>query len=54
MCPVRKLKINTASIELVPDVPQPIPIKLELIDQETLRLTSTGNQFPLLYERQKE
>lgn len=54
MCPVRKLKINTASIEVVPDVPQPIPIKLELIDQETLRLTSTGNQFPLLYERQKE
>lgn len=54
MCPVRKLKINTASIEVVPDVSQPISIKLELIDQEILRLTSTGNQFPLLYERQKE
>ena len=54
MCPVRKLKINTASIEVVPDVPQPIPIRLELIGQKTLRLTSTGNQFPLRYERQKE
>ena len=54
MCPVRKLKINTASIEVVPDVPQPIPIMLKLLDQEILRLTSTGNQFPLLYERQKE
>ena len=54
MCPVKRMKITSTSIEVVPDVPQQISITITLMDQETLCLNSTANQFPLVYKRQKD